>query len=171
MIGLKIAIFLLTVISVRYIFIYIVDVGDKKINKMKELIDFADYLKIYSCDMKMSLDEIVLKYNYKSESLKMICQKFSDEIKNESIVKTDKKDLLNFIEKTILTPMDFNSSFVEIIDYYGSTYSEVLNRKLNFTIGNMSTKMEEYEESHKEKKELYNKVSVLLGCLMAIILI
>lgn len=171
MIKFKIIIFFLIVISVKFIFKYIVDVGDKKIHKMKELIEFADYLRIYSCDMKMSLDEIMIKYNFKSESLKNICQRFSDEIKNESIVKTGKEDLLNFIEKIILTPIDFNSSFIEIIDYYGNTYSEVLNKKLSFTIDDMSKKMRKYEDSHKEKKELCNKVSVLLGCLTAIILI
>ncbi len=171
MIEFKIIIFLLTVISVKFIFKYVVDIGDKKIHKMKELIEFADYLRICSCDMKMSLDEILIKYNYKSESLKNICQKFSDEIKIESKTETEKKELLNFIEKTILTPIDFNSSFIEIIDYYGNTYSEVLNKKLGFTIDNMSKKLRQYEDSHKEKKELYNKVSVLLGCLTAIILI
>lgn len=171
MIKFKIVIFFLIVISVRFIFKYIVDVGDKKIYKMKELIEFTDYLRIYSCDMKMSLDEIMLKYNFKSESLKNICQKFSNEIKNECIVTTSRKDLLNFIEKIILTPTDFNYSFIEIIDYYGNTYSEVLNKKLSFTIDDMSKKMRKYEDSHKEKKELCNKVSVLLGCLTAIILI
>ncbi len=138
---------------------------------MKELIEFTDYLRIYSCDMKMSLDEIMLKYNFKSESLKNICQKLSNEIKNESIVTNSRKDLLNFIEKIILTPTDFNYSFIEIIDYYGNTYSEVLNKKLSFTIDDMSKKLRKYEDSHKEKKELCNKVSVLLGCLTAIILI
>lgn len=171
MIKFKIVIFFLIVISVKFIFKYIVDVGDKKIYKMKELIEFTDYLRIYSCDMKMSLDEIMLKYNFKSESLKNICQKLSNEIKNESIVTNSRKDLLNFIEKIILTPTDFNYSFIEIIDYYGNTYSEVLNKKLSFTIDDMSKKMRKYEDSHKEKKELCNKVSVLLGCLTAIILI
>jgi len=171
MIKFKITIFLLTIISVRLIFKYIIDIGDKKIIKMKEFIDFTEYLRIYSCDMKMSLEQILLKYNYKSQSFKNICYKFSEEIRNDNILKINKNDLLNFIEITALTPNDFNLNFIDIIDYYGSTYSDVLNKKLIFTTQEMTKKLIEYEDTYKERKEFFNKASVLFGCLTAIILI
>jgi len=171
MIKLKIIIFSLTIISVMLIFKYVIDIGDKKIIKMKEFVDFADYLRIYSCDMKMSLEEILLKYNYKSESFKNICYKFSDEINNDNNLKINKKKFLNYIETAALTPNDFNSSFADIIDYYGSTYSDVLNKKLIFTTQEMTRKMIEYEVIHKERRNLFSKISILFGCLMAIILI
>nr|WP_312576309.1 hypothetical protein [Sedimentibacter sp.] len=171
MIELKIIIFFLTIISVRLIFKYVIDIGDKKIVKMKEFIDFVEYMRIYSCDMKMSLEEILLKYNYKSEQFKGICYRLLEEITNDSVMKSNKKHFLNYIESNAMTPVDFNSAFANIIDYYGNTYSDVLDKKLVFTIEDMTNEMKKYEGIHIGKKDLYNKISVLFGCLAAVILI
>lgn len=171
MIELKITIFFSTIISVRLIFKYVVDIGDKKILKMKEFIDFADTLRIYSCDMKMSLEEILLRYKYKNEIFKNICYRLLEEIENDNVIKSNKKSFLSFIEETAMTPVDFNYIFVNILDYYGSTYSDVLDKKLIFTIEDMTREMRKYEDIHKGKKDLYNKISVLFGCLTAVILI
>jgi hypothetical protein len=156
---------------VKLIFKYIVDIGEKKILMMKEFIEFVDYLRIYSCDMKMFLEEILLKYNYKSEIFKKICYRFLEEITNDGVIKNNNKDFLNFIEETAMTPVDFNTIFVNIIDYYGSTYSDVLYKKLNFTLDDMTKEMRKYEDLHNGKKDLYNKISILFGCLTAVILI
>lgn len=171
MIKLKITLFFLIIIAVRFIFTNINYIGDKKIIKMREFIDFTDYLRIYSCDMKMPFEEILLKYNFKSDVFKNICYRFLEEIKNNVINSNNKKSFLNFIEETAMTPMDFNSIFADIINYYGSTYSDVLDKKLIFSKEEMIIKMRKYEDIHKEKKDLYNKVSLLFGCLAAVILI
>lgn len=171
MIEFKITLFISTIITVHYIFKYINDIGDKKVVKMKEFIDFIDYLRIYSCDMKMPLEEILLKYNFKSVEIKNICHGFSVEIRNNAINRGNKDSFLSFIEQTVMTPIDFNCAFVDIINYYGSTYSEILNKKLIFTNEELIRIMEEYQNIHKEKKILYNKISLLFGCLVAVILI
>jgi hypothetical protein len=121
--------------------------------------------------MKMFLEEILLKYNYKSEIFKKICYRFLEEITNDGVIKNNNKDFLNFIEETAMTPVDFNTIFVNIIDYYGSTYSDVLYKKLNFTLDDMTKEMRKYEDLHNGKKDLYNKISILFGCLTAVILI
>lgn len=167
----KFTLFILIVITVRFIFTNIIVIGDKKINKMKEFIDFTDYLRIYSCDMKMPIEEILLKYNFKDDEFKNICYRFLEEIRNNSFAAQINKSFLSFIEQTAMTPEDFNLIFADIINYYGSTYSDVLDIKLNFTKEEMLAKMRKYEDVHKEKKELYNKVSLLFGCLAAVILI
>jgi len=171
MMEIKIALFILIIITVRFIFTNIIVIGDKKINKMKEFIDFTDYLRIYSCDMKMPIEEILLKYNFKDDEFKNICYRFLDEIKNNDFNKSNIKNFLSFIEETSMTPEDFNLLFADIINYYGSIYSDVLDKKLNFAKEEMIAKMKKYEDIHKEKKELYNKVSLLFGCLAAVILI
>lgn len=171
MMEFKITLFILIISSVRFIFINIILIGDKKISKMKEFIDFTDYLRIYSCDMKMPVEEILIKYNFKSDEFSKICYRFLDEIRNNSLAEQSNKSFLSYIENTAMTPEDFNLIFADIINYYGSTYSDVLDKKLNFTKEEMLVKMKKYEDVHKEKKELYNKVSLLFGCLAAVILI
>jgi len=171
MIGVKVSLFFLTIIAVRFIFIYINDIGDKKIIKMKELIDFTDYLRIYSCDMKMPLEEILLKFNFKSNEIKNICDRLLDEVKNNIKKTSNEKSLSCFIKESAMTPDDFNTIFAEIIYYYGNTYSDILEKKLIMTIKEMEHSMGEYEDYHKEKKNLYNKVSILFGCLAAVILV
>ena len=62
MIWIKTALFIGTIVTVRYIFSFVNHDGDQKINKMKEIINFTEYLRVYSCDMKMSFEEIYEKY-------------------------------------------------------------------------------------------------------------
>lgn len=171
MIGIKITLFILIIITIKFIFVAINDMGDKKVNRMKELINFTDYLRIYSCDMKMSLEEILLKFNFKSNEIKIICNRLLDEVKNNVLRNCNDNNFSSFIEENAMTPNNFNIIFAEIINYYGNTYSDILEHKLIMTIKEMEKSMGEYEDYHKEKKNLYNKVSILFGCLTAVILI
>lgn len=169
MVQIKIIMFFLTIITIKIIFINIIAIGDRKVLRMKELIDFTDYLRIYSCDMKMTLDEILLRFNFKSPEIKYICDLLPKEVKNKTNYSI--KDYSSLIEKKMMTPKDFNNIFAEIISYYGATYSDILEKKLIVTKTEMEKFLSEYEEAHKEKKNLYNKVSILFGCLTAVILI
>lgn len=167
MIWFKASLFVLTIVTVKYIFRFINDYGDKCVNYMKELLDFTDYLRIYSCDMKMSYEEICLKYSYKSEEIKKLCSK----LQQEFIINKNKYEFESYIKGLLNTPDEFNTYFSDIIDYYGSTYSDVLDKKLLFTIREMESSMKGFEKSHIEKKNLNNRISILVGCLTAIILI
>jgi len=165
----KVTLFLLTIISVKYIFKFINDYGDNNVAKMKELIDFTEYLRIYSCDMKMSFEEIYLRYDFKSNKIKQVCKILMDELSNED--KKNKKSFLCTIKEILVTPDEFNKYFAEIIDYYGSTYSFVLDKKLSFTLKEMDNSMKYFEIINSEKKNLNNRISLLVGCLAAVILI
>ena len=166
MIWIRTLIFAGTVITIKYIFNLINDDGDKKIDKMKELINFTQYLRVYSCDMKMSIEEIYERYNFKSIEAEMVVKSMIDFLEE----KKDPKQFLVYINKIMSTPFDFNSHFTEIIDYYGYTYSDVLDRKLKLTIEGMEGSLKEFSTKHNEKKALNNKVSFLAGCLAAIIM-
>lgn len=170
MIKYKVALFFLTIIAVKFIFMYINDIGDKRIKNMKQLILFTDFLRIYSCEMKMSIEEIISKYNYKNIETEKVCTKFLEEIQNKNNDKIQ-NNYLNFVSSVMMTPEDFNMLFTEIIDYYGNTYSDILNTKLLYTKNQMEKKIIYFENDYKEKKLLYNKISLLCGCLIAIILI
>lgn len=167
MIWVKSSLFILIIVTVKFIFKFINDYGDKCINTMKEIINFTDYLRIYSCDMKMSLEEIYLKFNFKSEEVKKLCIELQNEINNNK----NKHELEKLMKVLLNTPEEFNKYFSDILDYYGSTYSDVLNKKLLFTIKEMENSINMFERSHNEKKNLNNRISVLVGCLTAIILI
>lgn len=169
MLGIKVILFFLTIVTTKFIFVFINDIGDKKINYMKELIDFTEFLRIYSCDMKMSIDEILLKYNFKSNKAKIIGERLLKEIKAADERNID--NFSSFIEHTVMTGKDFNNIFAEILNFYGNTYSDVLDRKLSLILTDMERIMRNYQEEHKEKKNLNNRVSILLGCLTAIILV
>jgi hypothetical protein len=169
MLGIKVILFFLTVVTTKCIFIFINDIGDKKINFMKELIDFTEFLRIYSCDMKMSIDEIFLKYNFKNNKTKIIGERLLKEIKTADERNID--NFSSFIEETVMTGKDFNNIFAEILNFYGNTYSDVLDKKLSLLLTDMEKIMRNYQEEHKEKKNLNNRVSLLLGCLTAIILV
>jgi len=69
------------------------------------------------------------------------------------------------------TPEEFNKSFADILDYYGSTYSDALDNKLCYTLKEMESIMKKFENSHNEKKNLNNRISILVGCLTAVIFI
>lgn len=171
MLQVKITLFFLIIITIRFIFIYINDIGDKKVIMMKEIIDFTDFLRIYSCDMKMNFEEILLKFHFKSDELRIICCKLFEEIKNSTNISSAEKDFTSFIEENVMTPNEFNIIFADIINYYGNTYSDILEKKLMMTTNELGKIMREYENNHKEKKNLFNKISILFGCLTAVILI
>ncbi|MDD4089585.1 MAG: hypothetical protein PHP29_07840 [Tissierellia bacterium] len=167
MIWIKVTLFAGTVVTVKYIFNSINHDGDEKIKKMKELINFTEYLRVYSCDMKMSIEEICERYNFKSQDTEVIIKSMINILKN----KKSSKELMVNINKIMLTPNTFNECFSEIINYYGYTYSEVLDRKLRFTIEEMERAMKEFSIKHNEKKTLNNRISFLAGCLAAIIMV
>ncbi len=166
MIWIRVSLFAGTVVTVKYIFNSINHDGDEKIKKMKELINFTEYLRVYSCDMKMSIEEICEKYNFKSQDTEVIIKSMINILKD----KKNSKELMVNINKIMLTPNTFNECFSEIINYYGYTYSEVLDRKLRFTIEEMERAMKEFSIKHNEKKTLNNRISFLAGCLAAIIM-
>ena len=167
MIWIRVSLFAGTVVTVKYIFNSINHDGDEKIKKMKELINFTEYLRVYSCDMKMSIEEICEKYNFKSQDAEVIIKSMINILKD----KKNSKELMVNINKIMLTPNTFNECFSEIINYYGYTYSEVLDRKLRFTIEEMERAMKEFSIKHNEKKTLNNRISFLSGCLAAIIMV
>ena len=167
MIWIRVSLFAGTVVTVKYIFNSINHDGDEKIKKMKELINFTEYLRVYSCDMKMSIEEICERYNFKSQDTEVIIKSMINILKN----KKSSKELMVNINKIMLTPNTFNECFSEIINYYGYTYSEVLDRKLRFTIEEMERAMKEFSIKHNEKKTLNNRISFLAGCLAAIIMV
>ena len=167
MIWIKTALFIFTIVTVKFIFKFINDYGDQCMDNMKELLDFTDYLRIYSCQMHMSFEEIYLKYNFSNENIRMVCNKLMTEIEG----KKNKGRYLDFIGEQLHTPDDFNKKFIDILDYYGSTYSDVLDTKLKFTLREMEYSMKNYERQHIEKKNLNNRISLLVGCLAAVILI
>ena len=169
MIWVKMTLFFLIIITVKYIFKFINDYGDKNVARMKELIDFTEYLRIYSCDMKMSYEEIYLKYEFINNGTKQVCKILFDELNIEE--KKNKKNFMDSIKEIIMTPDEFNKYFADIIDYYGSTYSDVLDKKLSFTVKEMENSMKYYEKTNSEKKNLNNRISLLVGCLAAVILI
>ncbi len=167
MIWVKSSLFVLTIVTVKCIFKFINDYGDKCLNNMKELLDFTDYLRIYSCDMKMSYDEIYMNYGFKNEKIKMLCSRLQNELSH----KKSKYEFECFMKTLLNTPDEFNNYFSDIINYYGSTYSDILDKKLLFTIREMENSMKHFERSHTEKKNLNNRISILVGCLTAVILI
>lgn len=167
MIWVKSSLFVLTIVSVKFIFKFVNDCGDRCVSNMKELLDFTDYLRVYSCSMKMSYEEIYMKYNYKSDEIKRLVSRLKKELEESK----NKHEFECFMKELLNTPDEFNNYFADIIDYYGSTYSDVLDKKLLFTIREMENSMKQFERSHTEKKNLNNRISILVGCLAAVILI
>ena len=168
MILFKLSLFVMTIVTVKFIFKYINDYGDKCLNTMEELFDFTDYLRIYSCDMKMSLEEIYLKYSFKSDGVKRIVSMLQEELKKN---KHSRYEFECIMKTELNTPDEFNKYFSDIIEYYGSTYSDVLDKKLLFTIREMKNSINKFERTHSEKKNLNNRISILVGCLTAVILV
>lgn len=163
----KITLFVLTIVSVKFIFKFMNDFGDRNIERMKELTDFTEYLRIYSCHMKMSIEEIYSKYDFKSYETKKVCENLLEQLG----MKNNRKNFIKIIKDTMMTPDDFNLYFADIVDYYGMTYSDVLDKKLGYTVKEMENSMKRYEIANSEKKNLNNRISLLVGCLTAVILI
>ncbi len=168
MIWVKSSLFVLTIVAVKFIFKFVNDCGDRCVNNMKELLDFTDYLRVYSCSMQMSYEEIYLKYSYENDEIKRLAGRLQQELKESE---KNKHEFECFMKELINAPDEFNKYFADIIDYYGSTYSDVLDKKLLLTIREMEDSMKQFERSHTEKKNLNNRISILVGCLAAVILI
>lgn len=167
MIWVKALLFIGTVLSVKYIFTAINHDGDEKIRIMKEIINFTNSLRAYSCDMKMSIREICEKYAYKGRHEEDIIKAWINYLEG----KKTSKDYLIYINKIMSTTLDFNQAFAEILDYYGFTYSDLLDKKLRFSLDEMERLMKEFSIKHNERKTLNNRISFLAGCLAAILLI
>ncbi|MDW5300331.1 MAG: hypothetical protein SA378_09360 [Sedimentibacter sp.] len=165
----KVTLFFLIIVSIKYIFKFINDCGDNNIARMKELIDFTEYLQIYSCDMKMSFEEIFLRYEFKSKETEQVCKMLMNELNHEE--KNNRKNFVCIMKEIMMTPDEFNKYFTDIIDYYGSAYSDVLDKKLGLTLKEMKNSMNCFEIINSERKNLNNRISLLVGCLVAVILI
>ena len=167
----KYIIFILIVIIIRMIFNYISEAEFIKIRYMKDLINFIEFLRIFSCDMKMQINEIVAKYKFKDVKVKKVCKELNNYI-NSSNNKEFKEDKFSeYIKETLLTPDEFNKIFVQIIDYYGYSTSEVLETKLLYTQKEMLKLTDDLQMQAKERKSFFNKISILIGILIAILLI
>lgn len=162
MAGIKVVLFAAIIVAVRFIFSAVTEAEDKKLRLMRELADFTEYLRAYSCGMKLPYDEILDNYSFRLLDARRLC------IELHSIISGECSSL------TLLAPdvpEDYLREFRAIGQYYGNTMSDVLDMKLSFTYKELEKKREAYENTYQEKKTLYNKISVLSGCLVAIILI
>lgn len=170
-IVIKILIFILVVIIIKMIFSYASEIEYKKIDNMKELIKFTEYLRIFSCDMKMQINEIIGKYSFKDVNVQKVCKELNSYInlsKNKDLTR-DKFSI--YIKELLLTPDEFNKLFTQIIDFYGYSTSEILSKKLTYTQNEMLKFTNEFQKQAKERKDFFNKISILIGILLAILLI
>lgn len=171
MIAIKIIIFISIIVSVKMISIVLLKEEDNKIKNMKEIARFVDSLKVYSCNMRMSIQEITNMYKFKSDKTKSIIVKFNEELKDWNSSTDNVIKFTKYIEDQIGSPEEFNNIFCEIFDFYGKTLADVLDNKLLFIRNKMMDFIEEYEKTYKDRKKLVSKLSLLVGSLIAIILI
>ncbi len=137
-------------------------------------------IALISADSEEELLEVELKDEEKVDLLDYL-EELEDEDdapnsfeEQEEIIEEERTEaqlLADFIREIMHTPEEFNLHFAEIIDYYGTTYSDILDKKLSFTAGEMERVLKEFSLVHNEKKTLYNRISFLAGCLAAIIMI
>ncbi len=141
---------------------------DKKLSMMKESSDFIEFLRIYSCIMKMSFEEILSSYTFKYENVKSVFTRLFMNLKN-GLAKDESFDA--FVSKQIGSTSDFNLKVNKLMEFYGSSMSDVLDTKLSFLKNDLDKYINEYEHEYKERKKLLNKLSFLIGSLIAIVLI
>ncbi|QSX06825.1 hypothetical protein JYG23_05080 [Sedimentibacter sp. zth1] len=171
MVIIKICIFGFIVVSVKIMFILFFQEEDIKLYKMKETINFVDYLRIYSCTMKMSLNDILEKYNFKYTNVKRVFKHLLLELQNEEKSIDNLYEYEDYIKKELNSPKEFNEIITQISEYYGVSLSDVLNKKLLYTKNELEKFLKGYENTYKERKSLLNKLSLLVGCLIAIVLL
>ena len=171
MLVIKLGIFSFIIISVKLMFMLFFQEEDKKVNMMKDASEFIEYLRIYSCSMKMSLEEILSTYNFKYEKVRLVFFRLLKDLKNEDIDIGILTCFESFIYEQIKSPMEFNNKISRILSFYGNSMSEVLDQKLSFLKNDISKFIDKYEEDYKERKNLLNKLSLLIGSLIAIVLI
>lgn len=167
----RIIIFILIIIFTKLLFIFISEEEFNRIKNMKELIDFTQYLRIFSCDMRMNLNDILDKYAFKDVSVKKACKNLGKNIELINKNALSNEDFCLSIEKELQTPKEFNVVFSNIIDFYGNSTSEILKKKLIYIENQMIKITNEYEEKTKERKILFSRVSILIGILIATLLI
>ena len=163
----KMIIFCFIIITTKMMFVFFLQNEDKKLNMMKETSDFIEFLRIYSCLMKMSFEEILLSYTFKYDNVKLVFEKLFNDLKNGLI---NDENFNTYATKQIGSPIDFNSRICKLTDFYGSSMSDVLDNKLSFLKSDLDKYIDEYEHEYKERKKLLNKLSFLIGSLIAIVL-
>ena len=163
----KIIIFCFIIITTKMMFVLFLQSEDKKLSMMKESSDFIEFLRIYSCLMKMSFEEILSSYTFKYENVKSVFNKLFIDLKN-GLVKDERFD--TFVNEQIGSTPEFNSKISKLMEFYGSSMSDVLDNKLSFLKSDIDKYIGEYEREYKERKQLLNKLSFLLGSLIAIVL-
>ncbi len=171
MLTVKIGIFSFIIISVKMMFVLFFQEEDKKVSMMKEISDFIEFLRIYSCSMKMSLEEILLNYNFKYENVKSVFNKLLQDLTEENSNKNVNNSFEEFLGNEIKSPMEFNIKVSKILDFYGNSMSDVLDNKLSFLRNDINKYIDKYEDEYKERKNLLNKLSLLIGCLIAVVLV
>lgn len=167
----RIIIFILIVVFIKLLFVYINEIEFKKIEYMKELIDFTVFLRIFSCDMRMNLSDILNKYSFKESIVKKACMNLSKNIELTNNNDLENEDFCKFLSRELQTPEDFNIVFNSIADFYGNTTSDILKKKLLYVEDKMVRITNDFENNAKERKVFFNKISILLGILIAILLI
>lgn len=170
MLVVKIGLFIGIVFSVKLAFVYSFEVYEKRIVYMKQIMSFISDLKVYSCTMEMSLDEILDNYNFRYKKINDLCRKFSEELQKEENSNAKYKNIKEYMRFNINTPEKFNDIYCSIINYYGSSYAEVLEKKLSYTEKLMNSFITDYEKNFVDKKTVLNRLSILIGCFAAIIL-
>ncbi len=164
----KIIIFCFIIITTKIMFMLFFQVEDKKLSMMKESSDFVEFLRIYSCLMKMSFEEILSSYTFKYENVKSVFNKLFIDLK-DGLAKNESFD--TYVNEQIGSAPEFNSKISKIMEFYGSSMSDVLDNKLSFLKNDVDKYINEYEHEYKERKKLLNKLSFLIGSLIAIVLI
>lgn len=163
----KITIFCFIIITTKVMFVLFFQTEDKKLCMMKESSDFIEFLRIYSCLMKMSFEEILSNYTFKYENVKSIYNKLFIDLRS-GIVKDENFDL--FVNEQIGSTSEFSSKISKLKEFYGSSMSDVLESKLSLLKNDLDKYINEYEHEYKERKKLLNKLSFLIGSLIAIVL-
>ncbi len=164
----KLIIFCLIIITTKVICMLFLQTEDKKLNMMKESSDFIEFLRIYSCIMKMSFEEILSSYNFKYENVKVVFTKLFMNLKS----RLDNDESFDvFVSNQIGSTTEFNSKLNKLMEFYGSSMSDVLDTKLSFLKNDLDKYINDYEREYKERKQLLNKLSFLVGSLIAIVLI
>ena len=171
MFVIKIGIFSFIIISVKLMFVLFFQEEDRKVYMMKEVSDFIEFLRIYSCSMKMSFEEILSLYNFKYENVKVVFYRLFKDLQNESIDASVTNLLEDYICEQISSPVEFNKKISRILDFYGNSMSDVLDQKLSFIKNDINKFIDNFENEYKERKNLLNKLSLLIGSLIAIVLI
>lgn len=171
MLVVKIGIFSFIIISVKTMFVLFFQEEDTKVKMMKEISDFIEFLRIYSCSMRMSFEEILSNYSFKYENVKYVFCELLYVLKKENLDEDVNNSFEDYLAIQIKSPMEFNAKVSKLLSFYGNSMSDVLDSKLSFLKNDINKYIDNYEDEYKERKNLLNKLSLLIGSLIAIVLI